>query len=104
MGQVTKDDVVAVANKYFGDNYISVYRIDDQHTLPPVEKPQIDPVTIDPTRQSEFAAYILSMPFDEIEPAFVEADSDYRVIEFADGVDLYYAPCLLYTSPSPRDS
>ena len=92
MEQLTKDDVVAVANKYFGDNYISVYRIDDQHTLPPVEKPQIDPVTIDPTRQSEFAAYILSMPFDEIEPAFVEADSDYRVIEFADGVDLYYAP------------
>ena len=92
MEQLTKGDVVAVANKYFGDDYISVYRVDDQHVIPPVEKPQIDPVTIDPTRQSEFAANILSMPFDEIEPAFVEADEDYRVIEFAEGVDLYYAP------------
>ena len=92
MEQLTKDDVVAVANKYFGDDYVSVYRVDDQHVIPPVEKPQIDPVTIDPTRQSEFAANILAMPFDEIEPAFVEADADYRVIEFAEGVDLYYAP------------
>ena len=92
MEQLTKDDVVEVANKYFGDDYVSVYRIDDQHVVPPVEKPQIDPVSIDPTRQSEFAANILAMEYDEIEPSFVEADTDYRVIEFADGVELYYAP------------
>ncbi|MDD9890326.1 MAG: insulinase family protein [Gammaproteobacteria bacterium] len=92
MEQLTKADVVAVANKYFGDDYVSVYRVDDQHVVPPVEKPQIDPVSIDPTRQSEFAARILAMEYDEIEPSFVEADTDYRVIEFADGVELYYAP------------
>ena len=92
MEQLTKDDLVEVANKYFGDDYVSVYRIDDQHVVPPVEKPQIDPVSIDPTRQSEFAANILAMEYDEIEPSFVEADTDYRVIEFADGVELYYAP------------
>jgi len=92
MEQLTKDDVVEVANKYFGDDYVSVYRIDDQHVVPAVEKPQIDPVSIDPTRQSEFAANILAMEYDEIEPSFVEADTDYRVIEFADGVELYYAP------------
>ena len=92
MEQLTKDDVVEVANKYFGDDYVSVYRIDDQHVVPTVEKPQIDPVSIDPTRQSEFAANILAMEYDEIEPSFVEADTDYRVIEFADGVELYYAP------------
>jgi len=92
MEQLTKADVVAVANKYFGDDYVSVYRVDDQHVVPPVEKPQIDPVSIDPTRQSEFAANILAMEYDKIEPSFVQADTDYRVIEFADGVELYYAP------------
>ncbi|NKB32573.1 MAG: hypothetical protein GKR91_05695 [Pseudomonadales bacterium] len=92
MEQLDKDDVVDVANRYFGDNYVSVYRIDDQHVVPPVEKPQIDPVSIDPTRQSTFASNILAIEYDEIEPSFVEADSDYRVIEFADGVELYYAP------------
>lgn len=92
MEQLTKQDVVDVANKYFGDDFVSVYRVDAQHEVPEVEKPQIDPVTIDPTRQSEFAAQILAMEVDEIEPSFVEADQDYRVIEFAPGVELYYAP------------
>jgi len=90
--QLTKDDVVAVANKYFGDDYVAVYRINAPADIPVVEKPQIDPVSIDPTRQSEFAANILNMDFDPIEPDFVVADEDYRVVEFADGVDLYYAP------------
>ena len=92
MERLGKQDVVDVANKYFGDDYVAVYRIDAQHEVPEVEKPQIDPVTIDPTRQSRFAADILAMEVEEIEPTFVAADSDYRVIEFADGVALYYAP------------
>ena len=54
MEKVTKTDVVAVANKYFGDNYVAIHQIDAQHTLPSVAKPQIDPVTIDPSRQSAF--------------------------------------------------
>ncbi len=90
--KLTKADVVAAANKYFADDYVAVQQIDAQHTVPPVEKPQIDPVTIDPSRQSAFAADILAMEFDPIEPVFVEADKDYRRIEFADGVELFYAP------------
>ncbi|MCY4357080.1 MAG: insulinase family protein [Gammaproteobacteria bacterium] len=92
MQQLGKQDVVAVANRYFGDNFVSVYRINEQHEVPKVEKPQIDPVVIDPTRQSEFAARILAMEVEEIEPAFVQPQRDYRKVEFAPGVDLYYAP------------
>lgn len=90
--QVTKEDVVAVANKYFGDDYVAVYRINAPADIPLVEKPQIDPVSIDPTRQSEFAAAVLAMDYEPIEPDYVVADEDYRVVEFADGVQLYYAP------------
>ncbi len=92
MEKLSKADVVAVANKYFGIDYVAVQQIDAQHTVPSVEKPQIDPVTIDPSRQSDFAAQILAMDFEPIEPVFVEADKDYRRIEFADGVELFYAP------------
>jgi predicted Zn-dependent peptidase len=90
--QVTKQDVIDVANRYFGDNYVAVYRADGQHEIPPVVKPQIDPVVIDPTRQSRFAATVLARDVEPIEPSFVEADQDYRKIEFADGVPLYYSP------------
>jgi len=92
MGQLGKQDVVDVANKYFGDDYVAVYRIDGQNEIPEVEKPQIDPVNIDSSQQSEFAARILAMEYEEIEPTYVEADREYRIVEFADGVQLYYAP------------
>lgn len=92
MSELTQQDVVDVANKYFGDDYVAVYRIDGQNEIPEVEKPQIDPVNIDSSLQSEFASNILSMEYDEIEPTYVEADRDYRIVEFADGVQLYYAP------------
>lgn len=92
MSQLTKQDVVDVANKYFGNDYVAVYRVDGPNEIPAVEKPQIDPVVIDSSLQSEFAAQILAMEVEEIEPTYVEVDRDYRVVEFADGVQLYYAP------------
>jgi len=90
--QVEKQDIIDVANEYFGDNYIAIYQVDAQHDVPPVEKPQIDPIEIDSSRQSPYAANVLAMEVEPIEPVFVEVDEDYRVIEFADGVELYYAP------------
>ena len=92
MEQLGRADVIEVANKYFGDDYVAIYQVNAQHDIPEVEKPQIDPVTIDPSRQSDFAGRILAMDYTPIEPSYVEVDRDYRVIEFADGVELYYAP------------
>ncbi len=92
MEALTKQDVMAAANKYFSDDYVAVYRIDEQAELPEVAKPKIDPIPIDPARQSEFATAVLAMPYEQIEPTFVDPDTDYRVIEFAPGVSLYYAP------------
>jgi predicted Zn-dependent peptidase len=91
MAQVDKDDVVRVANKYFGRDYIAVARLDEQHEVPPVQKPKIDPVNIDPTRQSQFARDLLDMPYNEIEPTYVDMENDFTVIEYAGGVDLYYS-------------
>ncbi len=92
MGELTRDDVVAVANRYFGGDYVAVEQVNGQHEVPLVEKPVIDPVEIDPTRQSAFAARVLAMDHDSIEPVFVEADRDYRILDLAGGVQLYYAP------------
>ena len=92
MESLTKTDVIRVANKYFGSDFVSVYQIDAQHTVPPVAKPQIDPVVIDASRQSDYAANLLSLPVNPIEPIFVEPGVDYQKIEFRPGIDLYYAP------------
>lgn len=90
--QVTKEDIVRVANTYFNNDYVVVKRLDEQHEVPAVEKPIIEPLSIDPTRQSKFAADILSMPFNEITPTYVDMEKDFQRIEYAPGVELYYAP------------
>ena len=90
MEKITKADIVRVANQYFGSNYAAVYRIDEQFDFPKVEKPNLDKIDIDPTRQSEFVKNVLAMPATEIEPRFV-TDEDYDIVEVYNGVKLYYS-------------
>lgn len=91
MDRLTKEDIVRVANQYFGDAYVSGYRRDEPHEVPKIEKPQIDKIDIDPTRQSAFAKTILAMPVDEIDPVFVNPETDYQIVKHADGAKLYYS-------------
>jgi len=93
MEQLTRQDIIDVAQRYFSDeNYVVVYRRNGPADIPEVEKPQIDPVEIDPTRQSEFATALLAMPVEPIEPRYIEADRDYRILDYAPGVELYHVP------------
>lgn len=90
--QVTKQNVIDVANLYFGDNYVAVYRVDEQQDIPAIEKPRIDPLDIDPSRQSSFAKSVMGLPYIEIEPVFVDPDKDFTKVDLASGSTLYYAP------------
>lgn len=90
--KLTKDDVVRVANKYFGAGYVSGRRTDEQQEIPSVVKPQIDAVDIDPTRQSAFARDILAMDAEPIEPVYVDPKKDYKEVNYKEGVKLYYSP------------
>ena len=89
MEELTKQDLVTVANRYFSNNYVAGYRVDEQHEVPSIEKPQIDTIEIDPARQSAFAKQIFAMSVKEIEPVFV-SDKDYQITNYHDGVRLYY--------------
>ncbi|MEO8427969.1 MAG: insulinase family protein [Verrucomicrobiota bacterium] len=89
--KLTKADVVRVANRYFGANYVAGYRLDGQHEVPAIEKPRIDRISIDATRQSVFARQVLAMPFTQIEPVFVDPTKDFRITNYSDGVKFYYS-------------
>jgi predicted Zn-dependent peptidase len=92
MEKITKKDIVRVANKYFGDNYVAGLRKDAPHDIPSVEKPELSKVEIDPRRQSAFAQELMAMPVTPIEPTFVNPDTDYAKLELTHGRTLYYAP------------
>ncbi|MBC2606052.1 M16 family metallopeptidase [Pelagicoccus albus] len=90
MESVTKEQLVAVANKYFSKPYVVTYRKNGDYTPPTVPKPKFDPIDIDRSKQSEFVADVLAIESDPIEPDFVEKGTDYQVVDLANGTQLYY--------------
>lgn len=92
MEQVTKEDVVRVANKYFGEDRVVLTRHDAQNELPQIEKPPIDPLDIDPTRRSKFAMNVAAMDVEPMKPAFVKEGRDFEVRTLSNGNTLYYTP------------
>ncbi len=91
MSRITKADIVRVANDLFGGHYVIGYRRDAPHEVPKIEKPEIDKIAIDPTRQTEYAKSVLAAEPKPLSPVFVDPDKDYKVVEVQPGVTLYYS-------------
>ncbi|MBT3344243.1 MAG: insulinase family protein [Gemmatimonadetes bacterium] len=89
MEKLRKKDIVRVARRYFGDDYVVGYRRDGSPVLPSIENPGIEPIQIDPSRQTPFAAGILAQPVESIEPEFVIPGRDYTQDDLRPGVELY---------------
>jgi len=87
--KITKADIIRVANQYFAQGYAVVYRIDAQHELPKIEKPDLATIELDPTRQSLLAQKILAIPTTSIEPVYI-TDKDYQIEDIQEGLKLYY--------------
>jgi predicted Zn-dependent peptidase len=88
--KLTKQDIIRVANQYYGENYVVGYRVDKQHKLPSIEKPKIDPLDIDPDKESDFIRKVMSIPFQPFEPKFIEEGKDYSTREIAPGIKLIH--------------
>jgi predicted Zn-dependent peptidase len=91
MAQITKEEVVAFANDFFRDNYVTVYKRTGENTNKvSVEKPHITPVVINRDSQSEFASNLLAMETEAIEPVFLDYKELIQRKEVKFGIDFYY--------------
>ncbi|HAF59133.1 MAG TPA: peptidase M16, partial [Opitutae bacterium] len=88
--KVTKEDIIMVAQKYYGSDYVVGFRIDEQHNLPSIEKPPIDALSIDPNKESPFMQEVEQMPYNPLTPKFLQNGSDYSVHPVASGVRLIH--------------
>ena len=91
LARIKKKDVVRAAKKYFKANYVAGYRRDGEPHLPTIEKPALEKIAIDPSRESEFFREISALAHSEIEPAYVVPGRDFKVREIRPGAKLYYA-------------
>jgi predicted Zn-dependent peptidase len=88
--RIRKADVVATAQKYFGDSYVVVRRVNQEPEIPKIAKPNFTPVPIDATKpHSPFFSEVLAMPAPEIEPRFVVKGRDVQELALRSGKLVY---------------
>ena len=87
---ITKDEVVAVANKYFGDNYLDVRSKMGFPAKDKVDKPTWKPIEAKNTEaKSGFAKDIEAQEVPEVEPQVIKFGKDVKIAGINDGFKLY---------------
>ena len=91
MAKITKEEVVAFANDFFKDNYVTVYkRTGENKDKVAVDKPTITPIAINRDSESTFAEELFAMSPKPIEPVFIDYNSTINKETIKEGVDFYY--------------
>lgn len=90
LSKITKADVVAFANKYFGNNYVAILkRKGERKDLQKIEKPTITPVETNPDKQSAFVKMVDDMPSTPSQPVFLDFNKDIQKSKVGNAEVLY---------------
>jgi predicted Zn-dependent peptidase len=77
LSKLTKKNIVDFANKYFGENYVCVYKHkgEDKNIIK-VDKPPITPVETNRDAQSDFVKTVNNMPATAVKPVWIDYNKD----------------------------
>ncbi len=90
LSKLTKADIVAFANKYFGDNYVFIYkRKGEDKNIIKVEKPTITPVETNRDAQSAFVKQVNNMPATAVKPVWLDYNKDLQKAKVGPAEVLY---------------
>ena len=87
--KVTKQDVINIANKYYGENFLAFYSRMGFPKKDKIDKPGYKPVISNTDVKSEFAKKVDSIPSKPISEKFVDMRSDVQLNRIKRGVWLY---------------
>ncbi len=89
---ITKDDIIRVANKYFGDNnYVAIYKLQGEDTsIVKMPKPQLTPIATNRDKSSNFLIEIQNTEVAPIEPVFIDFKKDLTILNTKYGIPVYY--------------
>ncbi|OJU47895.1 MAG: peptidase M16, partial [Bacteroidales bacterium 45-6] len=90
LSKIKKEDVVAFANKYLGDNYVAVFKRKGERTdLQKIDKPQITPVETNAGEQSPFVKHVDEMASTPSAPLFLDYAKDIQKSKIGKAEVLY---------------
>ncbi|MFC2113751.1 M16 family metallopeptidase [Bacteroidota bacterium] len=90
---ITRDDVIRVAKKYYGKNYLVMYSKIGIPKKEKLEKPPFKPVIPQNTEaKSNYYQNLDNIEVKKTEPRFVEFSKDIQQADIRDNLHLYYNP------------
>ena len=91
ISKITKEDIVAYANEYFGDNYTVINKIQkkDPNELK-IAKPAITPIFMNRDTSSAFLREIQASVVAPIEPVFVDFEKDMSILTAKSNIPVLY--------------
>ncbi len=90
LSKLTKKDIVAFANKYFGENYVVILkRKGEDKNIIKVDKPPITPVETNRDSQSDFVKRVNNMPATAVKPIFLDYNKDLQKAKIGPAEILY---------------
>ncbi|MBC5993712.1 insulinase family protein [Pontibacter sp. SD6] len=88
---ITKQDVMNVANKYFNNNYVLVYkRTGKDPNAQKVEKPAITPVAVNRDAQSDYYKQFMAKEVQPLQPVFIDYKKDITETSLKQNIPLLY--------------
>ncbi len=88
--KITREDIIATVNKYFGDNYLAYHSKMGFPKKEKLDKPPYDPVQAkNSDKQSEYAARMEQIPVIDLEPKFIDFKKDVVISEMEDGIKTF---------------
>ncbi|NTU53109.1 MAG: insulinase family protein [Chlorobiaceae bacterium] len=91
--KITKEAIVAFAQKHYTDNYVAVYKKNGKRkSEAKIQKPEITPIKVNRDRSSTFAENLLALKSDEVKPRFVDFRKDIGYHNLTEQISLNYVP------------
>jgi len=91
LSKITKNDVVAFANKYLGNNYVVIYKRQGKpDDVTKVKKPPITPIFINREGESDFVKSVKLNKVADIQPVFLDYDKDIMKLKTKAGIQILY--------------
>ena len=88
--KITKEDVVSISSKYFGDNKLVFHSKMGFPKKPKLDKPPYGAVENSSSEKgSDYAAMIEKMPVIQMDPKFIEFNEDVKIAEVTDGITTF---------------
>jgi len=88
---IKKQDIINFARKYYGDNYVVVYKkTGEDPNVIKIQKPPITPIELNRDQQSEFASAVENMEAPNIQPVFLDFEKDLDHLVMKSEIEILY--------------